>query len=464
MAGDKGCSPFLDCQPFICYDCYRFFETPIKNMKKALVLGFGVSGKAATQLLLNRGYLVAAADRNASIQKKSDEIKAFLAKGVEFFLDDLSLCLDGIDLAVISPGIPPSHPLIKKIEEKKIPKMGEIELGFEALSDQKILGVTGSNGKTTTSLLTEHLLKESGIKAVALGNVGNALSLYALRPEKDTVLIVELSSFQLESLTIAPRFDAAVILNITPNHLNRHASMEEYADAKLRIAACLKPNGKLFLSRDIVEKFGAKLKNLNIGPFDSSCLKKWEIFEEQKAVFLENGLRLGLPEIPNIQAAFSLSGFCGLTEEKNFSALKTFRKPPHRIEWVAEINQVAYYNDSKASNVEAVMHAVKLFAGPIILIAGGVDKGSPYQPWIDCFQGKVKGLIVFGEAAAKMEKELAAHFSLKRVETLEQAVEYAKTWSCPGDTVLFSPGCSSYDQFANYEQRGDAFKGIMRGK
>jgi len=416
--------------------------------KEALVIGLGVSGKASAELLLAKGYSVTAADRRFEALKKDPLVSELMRLGLRVVSDDTEIPLSPFALVVFSPGIDPSHSLFQKARKAGIELLGEIELAFRYLPNRCVLGVTGSNGKTTTALLTAHILNATGKKAAAVGNVGAALSGYALAPDKNEILVVELSSFQLETLSLAHRFDAAAILNITPNHLNRHASMEEYAAAKLRIVHCLKPGGRLFISRQVLQDY--RVKNGTV--FDN-------IIGLPPG---EEGVRLGLPEWANVAAARALCSFCKLPEIAIDSALKTFRKPPHRIEWVAEIDGVAYYNDSKASNIEAVMHAVRLFAGPVILIAGGVDKGSSYAPWLACFQGKVAKVVVFGQAAEKMERELGAVVSVNRVSTLKEAIQVARMMSREGDTVLFSPGCSSYDQFVNFEERGEMFKKIVR--
>jgi UDP-N-acetylmuramoylalanine--D-glutamate ligase len=436
--------------------------------KAALVIGLGVSGKASAELLLAKGYSVTAVDRRFEALKQDPIVLELMRRGLRVLSDDAEIPLSPVALVVCSPGIDPSHSLFQKARKAEIELLGEIELAFRYLPNRWVLGVTGSNGKTTTALLTAHILNAAGKKAAAVGNVGAALSGYALAPDKNEILVVELSSFQLETLSLAHRFDAAAILNITPNHLNRHASMEEYAAAKLRIVHCLKPGGRLFISRQVLRDYRVENgtvfdNNLNFG-LDSEGNEP-KTCHKVSAIEMpsgEEGVRLGLPEWANIAAARALCSFCKLPETAIDSALKTFRKPPHRIEWVAEIDGVAYYNDSKASNIEAVMHAVRLFAGPVILIAGGVDKGSSYAPWLACFQGKVAKVVVFGQAAEKMERELGAVFSVNRVSNLKEAVEAARMMSREGDTVLFSPGCSSYDQFANYEERGEMFKKIVR--
>jgi len=417
-------------------------------MKHALVIGLGISGRASAELLLQRGFAVTAADRKGETLRSDPKTARLLELGLRIESDSDELPLFSFSLAVLSPGIEPRHPLIQKAKRMGIEMVGEIELALRYLPNRRVVGVTGSNGKTTTVLLTAHLLNGAGKKAVALGNVGAALSGYALNPDPEEILIVELSSFQLESLPPAPYFDAAAILNIVPNHLNRHASMEEYAGAKLRIEKCLKPNGPLFVSSQVRKDY--EIQNGIV--FDDAS----------PSISNAEALRLGRPEWMNVAAAQALCRSLGVEGPSLDSALKTFCKPPHRIEWVAEIGQVAYYNDSKASNVSAVLHAVRQFSGPIVLIAGGVDKGSSYAPWIDAFQGKVKWIAVFGEAAEKMERELQGAFPVERFAALREALVAAERAAEPGDTVLFSPGCSSYDQFAHYEERGDAFKQLVR--
>ena len=417
--------------------------------QEALVIGLGVSGIASAKLLLAKGFAVTAVDRRFDTLKNDPQVSDLICQGMKI-LSDEELPSRPFSIAVLSPGIESSHPIVQQAKKAGIEWIGEIELAFRYLPNECVLGVTGSNGKTTTVLLMAHIFNASGKKAIAVGNVGAALSGYALSPKKEEILVVELSSFQLETLSLDRRFDAAAILNITPNHLNRHASMEEYANAKLRIGQCLKPDGRLFVSRQVEKDYGVK----NAIVFDDEI--PWNKNSEYSSV------KNGCPEWQNIAAAQAICSFCKIPEIAIEEAIKTFRKPPHRIEWVAEIDGVAYYNDSKASNVEAVMHAVALFPRSVILIAGGVDKGASYAPWVHSFEGKVTKVIVFGQAAEKMKRELGAFFALERFSTLKEALQAARAAAKPGDTVLLSPGCSSYDQFANFEERGKMFKKMIR--
>lgn len=400
---------------------------------KVLVIGYGVSGKAATDFLRAQGHLVSVVDK-----KSADGILP----------DSPDFPLDGFDQIILSPGIPRTHPLVQKALDLKIEVIGEMELGCRHLKN-RVFGITGSNGKTTTVTLTVHILNASGKKAQSLGNVGVSVCDYLLSADPSEILILELSSFQLETLH-AKILEAAIVLNITPNHLDRHASMQEYAEAKARIQNCLKLGGEMFVSKQVLEEFGSSFSNA-------------ECFEKGLALIDEvSYIQLEMPSKQSVQAAYLLCKRCGVTDVEFLHALKSYKKPRHRIEWVAEINKVAYYNDSKSSNIHSVLHAVERMEGQIILIVGGVHKGSSYKSWIEPFQGKVKLIIAYGKAAPIMEYELASHFPFVGVDRFGCAVRCAKQMAKENEIVLLSPGCSSYDQFENYEQRGDEFKRLVR--
>jgi UDP-N-acetylmuramoylalanine--D-glutamate ligase len=270
-----------------------------------------------------------------------------------------------------------------------------------------------------------------------------------LEADPKEILVVELSSFQLETLT-ARCLEAALVLNVTPNHLDRYPSMEAYVGAKARIQKCLKEGGRLSISEQVQRDFGAFFGGA-------------ERFEKEVDWIKDLGYtQLEMPSKQSVQAAYLICARCGVTKDDFLRGVKSFRKPPHRIEWVAEIDGVAYYNDSKSSNVHSVMHAVGRFPGPLILVVGGVHKGSSYRPWVESFKGKVKTLIAYGEAAPIMEKELSASFPFQRVEKFADAVRLARREAKEKETVLLSPGCSSYDQFPSYEHRGEEFKRLVK--
>lgn len=397
-----------------------------------LVLGLGISGKAAAAFLLKQGFSVIAVDKKAQELWQRPDVQDLLSQGLILSSEDCSLA--GVSQVILSPGIPLTHPLAVQAAKNKIEVIGEIEMAFRHIKN-RCIGVTGSNGKTTTTLLITHVLNCCGIKARALGNVGVGLSTYLERPDSDEVLVVELSSFQLETLKTRC-LDFALILNITENHLDRYPSMQEYAAAKLSIQNCLKDSGILFVSKQVADRFFCSSFSL----FDS-----------------------GLPQEmgQNHQAAFAICKQFGIKESAFHDAVRTFQKPPHRLERIAEMGGVVYYNDSKSSNIESVMHAVRSFSGPLVLIVGGTDKGSSYQPWNECFRGKIKHVVAYGMARDKIENEIGGAFPVTKIGPFADAVHFACALAEKNDTVLLSPGCSSYDQFANFERRGEAFRELI---
>lgn len=397
---------------------------------KTLVIGYGVSGKAATAFLRSLGHVVVPVDKKG---------------GDGILLDSSDLSLQDFSQVILSPGVPQTHPLVQKALSQNIEVIGEIELGFRHLKN-RAFGITGSNGKTTTVLLTTHILNSAGKKARALGNVGEGLTSYLISADPNEILIIELSSFQLETLH-ARALEAGFILNITPNHLDRHPSMQDYAAAKARIQNV---SGELFVSEQVQREFGTLFRDAKDFEKDVELLNKLSY------------IQLEMPSKQSVQAAYLLCKRCGVTDVEFLRGLQSFKKPPHRIEWVAEIDGVSYYNDSKSSNIDSVMHAVGRFDGPLVLIVGGLHKGSSYQPWIEKFRGKVRMIIAYGKAAPIMEYELASHFPFHKVDRFADAVKLAKLEAKNKETVLLSPGCSSYDQFESYEHRGECFKRLVR--
>ncbi len=360
---------------------------------KALVIGLGKSGRGAVKLLLKKGWEVIGVDRTP---EPIEGIVVVPETGD----------VGNVDLVVLSPGIPRSHPLAKGNV------IGEAELAFRTLKNRAI-GITGTNGKTTLTLLMTHILNEVGIKARALGNVGNSLAEYACNPDLEEFLVVELSSFQLETMT-TPAFELSVITNITPDHLDRYASFEEYANTKKRI------------------------KDLS-----DSCLQ----LTEREGYWGET--------------AWLMCERLGITRKDFDRALKSFKRPPHRMEFVGEIDGIRFVNDSKGTNPEATIYAIKNTPGKLLLIAGGQSKQATFESWKKTFPGRVKEVFAIGETASQIKEELGGVIPVKRCTDLEEAVAAAKEKATQGETVLLSPGCASFDQFRNYEERGDKFKAYV---
>lgn len=389
-------------------------------MKKALVIGLGVSGKSAAHFLKEKGYQVFTHDKDPS---KAIDYPFLKDPGTDF------------DLAILSPGIPQTNPIVENLLHANVEVIGEIELACRYIK-QPMIGITGSNGKTTTTLLVAHVLNELGIEAVAMGNVG--IPLTSLKNEK-AVIVCELSSYQLETLK-AKCLDQAAILNITPNHLDRYKVMERYAQAKFLIQNNLKESGSLLIHENILKEFGTFIKS------------KIRVFCSKENHNLENQ-----------DAAYKLCEPFGIKREDFDKAAKSFVKPPHRIEYVTDIKGIKFYDDSKGTSVHATLRAVESMQGQVILIAGGVDKGYPYTDWIQPFEKKVKKIIAIGEAAPKIENDLKGHIEVVRVKTLEEATLISFKEASIGDNVLLSPGCASTDMFKDYSERGQLFQKAVKG-
>lgn len=385
-----------------------------------LIIGLGISGQAV----------------RAFCEKRGDRI---------FIYDDAlasgPIRLEGIDLAVKSPGIPYSHPFVKSVEKRGIPMIGEIDLALSEMRGKVLYAVTGSNGKTTTTLLTAHLLNEAGKKAAAVGNVGIPL-ISQIDGDAD-YFVVELSSFQLEAIAVRPLFDGGVLLNLTPNHLDRYKTFEAYAEAKMRLRLCLKEGAQFYVSRSVAEKFCPDGKILDVETISPLGYRDGKFYPH---------------DLENIAAACALAGSDQKILEK---ALATFVKPPHRLEFVRRWKGIAFINDSKATSVDAVAKAVESIRTPVVLIAGGVDKGGSYEAWLPIFRQKVRKAFLMGEAADRMNCELRSEIAVELVADLEEGVKKAALFAKNGETVLLSPGCSSYDQFKNYEHRGDMFREMV---
>lgn len=411
--------------------------------KTLLVIGMGVSGRSASSFLLSQGAKVIAYDKNMDSLKEDQSIKSLKDQGLEFFDTNP---LKGFDAIVVSPGVPFNTPIYQEALQSGIEIIGEVELALRHISSHCV-GVTGTNGKTTVTLLIEHVLNKSGISAKAVGNVGVPLTSMIDSPGE--VFVIELSSYQLETMH-SKVLDAAVLLNITPDHLERYGNIEEYAKAKARIFECVKPSGRSFIS----EKCDLEWKDL----FESKDLF---IYDRDKSVLKQINDKSS-HDYENLLAAYTICQQWGVNAEQFALAQASFVKPPHRIEFVGNIRGVNFIDDSKGTNIDAVIKAVESVNGPIILIAGGVDKGFSYSSWIKPFKGKVRLICVIGEASNKMQAELSSSFPVERFSSLEEAVHFSMKNASIGNTVLLSPGCSSYDMFTDYTHRGREFQRIVK--
>ena len=391
---------------------------------KTLIIGMGKSGRGAARFLQKLGHEVVGVDQNP-----------FEMEGVR----PLAI-QETFDLVVLSPGVSPSH--VEAQRECEV--IGEAELAFRHMKN-RCIGITGTNGKTTLTLLITHVLSCAGVKARALGNVGESLCEYLLNPDPEEVVVAELSSFQLETMTSSP-FDYGVILNITPDHLDRYPSFEAYVKAKCRLGELVK--GELVVCKEVEKEFGrllplGKLKVVNADSYLQLTKKEryWQILGYDKAL-----------------CAFAVCEKFGVSWGGFKEACKTFQKPQHRLEYIGEISDVRFYNDSKGTNIEAALYAVKAIEGSICLIAGGKSKGDSFEKWKKAFPGKVREIFAIGETAMQIEQELNGAVPVRCFQNLQKAVQSAYKEAHKGEAILLSPGCASFDQFSNYEERGEKFK------
>lgn len=373
----------------------------------ALIIGLGISGKGAAKLLLQKGYKVIAVDKNLQEME-----------GVEVLPETAKI--GKVDLTILSPGIPKSHPQALGREV-----IGEAELAMRFLKNRAI-GITGTNGKTTLTLLLTHVLNFSGIKARALGNVGASIAEYACHPDPTEFLVIELSSYQLETMTTRG-FDYGIITNVTPDHLDRYESFEHYKKTKYRL-------GEL--------------------------LKEGTIIDEDSYLQLTKNERYWeLNRDPTLRPAWVIAQKLGIDWDQFLLGTKSFKRPEHRMERVRELEGVTFINDSKGTNSDAVLYGLLQLKGPVLLIAGGRGKGETFENWKKPFQEKVKKVFAIGEIALELKEKLE---NVTVCNDLKDAVKEAYDASKKGDTILLSPGAASFDQFQNYEERGRKFKEYVK--
>lgn len=444
--------------------------------KKVLVFGAGKSGIAAARMLQRLGAFLVLYDGNEAIDIGAFEDRLDTSKNLEAYFGEFPMDILGdISLMILSPGISIDHPFVKKIKEKGIPVWGEIELAYR-YSKGKIIGITGTNGKTTTTSLVGDIIRTYYDEVYVVGNIGSPYTDIALDSSDESVTIIELSSFQLETIhEFKP--DISVILNITPDHLNRHHTMENYIQIKKSITKNQDKNNLSILNYEDKEtkKIGEELDIplvfyssqhiLNYGLYldgDNILYKKDQII---KLVCNVNELQvLGRHSYENVMAGVAVGIQMGIPMELIYKAITAFKAVEHRIEYVDTINGVSYYNDSKGTNPDASIKAIQAMESPTILIGGGFDKGLVFDEWIKSFGGKVKCLVLMGatrEIIADTARKHGFH-NIITVNDLKEAVRISAKKAEDGDAVLLSPACASWGMFDNYEQRGRMFKEYVR--
>ena len=442
--------------------------------KKVLVVGLGKSGLAAALFLRRKGALVTVSDVRSAAALAHD-LPALLDQGIMVEAGGHGLLtFRRQDLIVVSPGVPLDTPELVQVRHFGLPIIGELELAARFLKGS-ILAITGSNGKTTTTTLVGEILTAAGLHTLVAGNIGVPVISLVDESTDDSWSVLEVSSFQLESTQqFHPRI--AVILNITPDHLDRHGSFENYALAKERIFAAQDQNDFVVLNADNARAAASSSRSLakiywfsleHPVPRGAWVDSGHILFRDEKDAPVETVMPLsGIPlkgehNVENVLAAVCASRLAGALPNVIRQAVENFKAVEHRLEYVATLNGVEFYNDSKATNVDATAKAVAAFPGGVHLILGGKDKNSDYTLLSDLLRSHVKAVYTIGSAAEKIESQLRGVVSLRSCETLDRAVTTAAGAAHPGDIVLLAPACSSFDQFENYEQRGRIFKELV---
>ena len=439
--------------------------------KKVLLVGLAKTGISTIKCLAKYG-----ADITVNDIKTEDQLEEIIAEikdidGIKYILGHHPENISDIDMVVVSPGVPLDLPFIKKVIEENKELIGEVELAYQLAKKPYFVGITGTNGKTTTTSLTGEIFEKAGKETYVVGNIGNPVIDAVQAANEGASFVTELSSFQLESIKdFKPSVSA--VLNITEDHMNRHHTMENYIDAKARVFMNQDKNDFCVLNYDDeLTKALAEKCNANVVFF--SRLEKLE-----KGVYVENGdiiidinekinlmkvCELSLPgghNLENCMAAAAMAYVSGIDIEVIREVLKTFKAVEHRLEFVKEVEGVKYVNDSKGTNPDSTIKAVQAYENPIILIAGGYDKGSTYDELLEIAKKNVKTLVLLGQTADKIEEAARriGFTDIHRVEDMKEAVKTCRDIAKEGDIVLLSPACASWGMYKNFEVRGKDFK------
>jgi UDP-N-acetylmuramoylalanine--D-glutamate ligase len=440
--------------------------------KRVLVVGLGKSGVASALFLKDRGARVTVSDTKSPDQLR-DEIPILLDHGITVETGGHGeRTFRGQDLIVVSPGVPVDAPPLVQARAAGEPVIGEIELAAQNLPGP-IVAITGSNGKTTTTTLAGEILASGGLPVAVGGNIGTpAISLVAAA-NRETVIVLEVSSFQLETIqTFRPK--VAVILNITPDHLDRHRTFQTYVDAKARIFENQQPDDFAVLNEDdptcrtLRDRTRAEVfwfsrkQEVQNGAWVRDGKILFRDGSGQREMMLVSEIPLkGAHNVENVLAGVCAGALMGCEPVKIRKAIQEFKAVEHRLEYVATIKEVEYFNDSKATNVDATIKALESFPKNIHLILGGKDKGSDYTVLNDLLRERVKRVYTIGAAAEKIESQIKGAAEIVHAETLENAIRRAAAVAQPGDIVLLAPACASFDQFQSYNHRGRVFKEVV---
>ncbi len=450
--------------------------------QRFLVAGAGASGIGAVKLLLSVGAYVTLYDGNKSLQRehlldkmKQSDIKDF--DKVDTIIGDLIASdVENIDVCVISPGISLETPFVTLIKSLNKPIWGEIELAYRCAKG-RVIGITGTNGKTTTTALVGAIMDKYFESTFVVGNIGTPYTLMAPKMTDESVTVAEISSFQLETIENFHPVVSAV-LNLTPDHLDRHHTMQNYSDIKISITKNQSNDEICVLNYDdeVLRKYAQHLP-CKVMFFSSSNELLDGVFmkpngdiyladgEKQRKLMNTSEMKLvGVHNAENVMAGIAIADAMNVPEDVYIEVIRNFDAIEHRIEYVDTINNVIYYNDSKGTNTDASIKALEAMSRKTILIAGGYDKGSEYDEWVEAFGDKIKCLVLIGKTKEKIEATARKHGfdNIIKVETLEDAVNVSFENAKEGETVLLSPACASWDMFKSYEERGKLFKEYVK--
>jgi len=444
--------------------------------KKVTVVGGGISGIAAAKLLLHKNASVTLYDSNKTLEK--EKILSLIGAKVPMVCGEFTKELaDSTELLVLSPGVPTDLPFVLDLKERGVPVWGEIELAYQ-IAGGKFIGITGTNGKTTTTALTGEIMQQWFSEVFVVGNIGIPYTEMAEMITDTSVTVAELSSFQLETVQEDFIPDVSMILNLTPDHLNRHHTMENYARAKLNVAKYQTADKTCILNyEDAMLREYAKELSCRVLWFSSrQKLEEGLYLEGNRILYAAAGSIteicktqelniIGLHNYENAMAAIGAALCMEVPLTAIRAGLMSFHAVEHRIEYVATKRGVDYYNDSKGTNPDAAIKGIQAMSKPTILLGGGYDKGSEYDEWIGAFDGKVKHLVLIGQTREKIA-ETARKMGVPSVvlcDSFEEAMEFCVSHARSGDAVLLSPACASWGMFQNYEERGRMFKEYVKG-
>lgn len=448
------------------------------EINTAIVAGTGKSGISATKLLVNHGVKVYLFDENKDRDIEAIKEKTGDSELVQIELGELGEdALSSSQLMVISPGIPVDAPFTDVVRNAGIPIWSEIELAYH-YGKGKIAAITGTNGKTTTTALVGEIVKAHNAKTIVVGNIGIPYTELCDTTDDDSDTVAEISSFQLETV-IDFHPNVSAILNLTPDHLNRHYTFENYGNVKFSITKNQTMDDVTVLNYDDehTRAMGEKAKeHCHVVYFSRLEKPAGGVYLEDGDIILEDGDKkinvlaikdlklMGAHNVENVLAAVGISYYMGVPVDVIRDVATSFKAVAHRIEYVDTVDGVAYYNDSKGTNPDAAIKGIQAMVAPTFLIGGGYDKGSEYDEWIEAFDGKVKWLVLIGQTAQKIADCAKRHGfnSIIFEENLQDAIAYCHENAVDGDAVLLSPACASWGQFDNYEQRGDMFKEYVR--